>query len=272
MTPQPHLRVLGCRAGSPTADSPCSGYLLQVPGGNLLVDCGPGIAARLAADAGRANIDGLVITHVHADHSLDLVALAYALQFPHPRGYPVPLWLPADSFDRVATLDEVFGIPTLPDLAHPITTAFDARPLDLDGVTTVEVLDGVELIAFPAKHAVPSAALRIRCGDFTVTFSSDTGWTDGVIQAATDADLFICEATYATATQEELNIHGHLTGELAGRLAATAGAKSLMLTHLADPAEGDQIRAQALASAGLAADQVMMAAAGMIIPLTSQSR
>lgn len=271
MTEQPQLRVLGCRAGSPTADSPCSGYLLQTPGGNLLVDCGPGIAARLAADVGRADIDGLVITHVHADHSLDLVALAYALQFPHPRGKPVPLWLPADSFDRLATLDEVYGIPTLPDLAHPITTAFDARPLDLDGATTVDVLDGVQLTAFPARHAVPSAALRIQCGDVTVTFSSDTGWTDGVIQAATDADLFVCEATYASATEDELNTHGHLTGELAGRLTARAGAKLLVLTHLADPGEADQIRDQALGSAGLPADQVMMAAAGMTISLTPRS-
>lgn len=261
------LRILGCRAGSPTPDSPCSGYLLETPTGRLLVDCGPGIAARLAADVGRAAVDAVVITHVHADHSLDLVALAYALQFPHPRGRRVPLWLPADSLDRVAMLDEVYGIPTLPDLARPIATAFDPQPLVLDGSTVHEVLPGVQLTAHAARHAVPSAALSIRCDGATVAFSSDTGWADGVVAAATGADLFVCEATYATATPEELETHGHLTGELAGRLAREAGVRSLLLTHLADPEDAPVIVEQARASSALPSDRLALASPGKTFSL-----
>lgn len=261
------LRVLGCRAGSPSPDSPCSGYLLQTPHGRLLVDCGPGIAARLAGDVGRAAIDAVVITHVHADHSLDLTALAYALQFPHPRGQRVPLWLPAESLDHVAAMDAVFGIPTLPDLASPITTAFDPRPLPLDGNSVTSVLDDLRLTAFPAKHAVPSAALRVTCGRSIVTFSSDTGWTDAVVEAATDADLFVCEATYVDASDEELNTHGHLTGALAGLLATRARARSLLLTHLADPDDRDATLKQARHATDLAPDRVALAEPGLIVRL-----
>ncbi len=226
------LTVLGCRSGAPDAGSPCSGYVLTSGAGSILVDCGSGIAAALARSGLDEGLRGVVVTHVHADHSLDLVALAYGRRFPRPHAERLPLWLPDASLDRVDRLDDLFGIPTLPDLARPIAQSFDVRPLRLDGAHEIEVMPGLRMAAFPARHAVPSAALRFSCESGTIAFSSDTSWTEGVLQAADHADLFVCEATYLEATEQELEGHGHLTAELAGRLAAEASVRHLLLTHL----------------------------------------
>ncbi len=233
------MTVLGCRAGAPDAMSACSGYLLTSVTGTILVDCGSGVAAALAQTGMRDALDAVVVTHVHADHSLDLVALAYGQRFPEPRSERLPLWLPEASLDYVRQLDEVFGIASLPDLAHPVSQAFEVRPLTLDGASAVEVVPGVRMTAHAARHAVPSAALRFSTASGTITFSSDTGWTQPVIDAATNADLFVCEATYLEASQQELDGHGHLTPELAGKLATHAAARHLVLTHLSHWRDAD---------------------------------
>jgi ribonuclease BN (tRNA processing enzyme) len=51
---------------------------------------------------------------------------------------------------------------------------------------------------FPVTHAsgAPSYALRIECGRKVVSYSGDTEWTDALIEAAAEADLFICEAYF----------------------------------------------------------------------------
>lgn len=244
------LTVLGCRAGSPDDVSPCSGYVIESPSGWLLIDCGPGIATALAQRGLRGTLDGVVLTHVHADHSLDLVALAYGLRFPHPAPRPLPLWLPEESFSYLGDLDRMYGIATLPDLAHPISQAFDVRPLRRDGASRVAVLPDVAMTAYPAVHAAPSAALRFTHAGATLAFSSDTAWAAGALAAATDADVFVCEATYASASAHDLQQHGHLTGTLAGRLAATSGVRLLILTHLAAWREASTIHDQALAAVG----------------------
>ncbi len=226
------LTVLGCRAGAPDATSACSGYLLTSVAGTILVDCGPGVAVALAQAGMRDAVDAVVVTHIHADHSLDLVALAYGQGFPEPQSERLPLWLPEASLDYVRQLDEVFGIPSRSDLTHPVSQAFEVKPLRLDGVTSWEVVSGVRMTAYAARHAAPSAALRFSTPTGTISFSSDTGWTQPVIEAATNADIFVCEATYLEASQQELEGYGHLTAELAGKMATRAAARHLVLTHL----------------------------------------
>jgi ribonuclease BN (tRNA processing enzyme) len=83
------------------------------------------------------------------------------------------------------------------------------------------------------QKAVPSAALRFSSAHQTVAFSSDTGACDALIEAASNADLFLCEATYLAASAAELERHGHLTPELAAATASRAGVRELVLTHLA---------------------------------------
>jgi ribonuclease BN (tRNA processing enzyme) len=229
------LTVLSSAAGR------SSGYLLEAGGRRVLVDCGPGVVAALASHGGPETLDAVVVTHAHADHCLDLMGMAYALRCPDPLDRRIPLLLPADTAAVTRQLDELFGVPTSPELARPIAQAFLVRAMALDGSETVELLPGFGLQAFPARHPVQSAALRFTISGAVVTFSSDTCWTDSVIDAASGADLFVCEATYLKADPATLERQGHLTARQAGRLAHAAGARWLLLSHLSYP--GDAARA-----------------------------
>jgi ribonuclease BN (tRNA processing enzyme) len=173
----------------------------------------------------------VVITHQHADHAADLIGLAYARRFPEPLR-TIPVYAPAATLDVLARLDELFAVPTLPLMGHTIASSFDLHPLRMDGAS-IPLTDDLRLESFAARHAVPSAALRLRSVDGrTVAFSSDTWRADGVVAAARGSDLFFCEATYLHASAAELEGHGHLTPDLAGAIAAQADAGQLVLAHL----------------------------------------
>ena len=170
----------------------------------------------------------------------------------------MPLYLPAESLDYVTSFDELIGIPTVPTLRHPLSQAFDVRGLDLETPTPIEILTGLTLTAFAAKHAVPSAALRFEDADGgVIAFSSDTADCAGVRAAADLADVFVCEATYLTATEQELEGHGHLTGAGAGALAAAVGAGTLLVTHIADPELAPAILTDAVFAAGESVETVL---------------
>jgi ribonuclease BN (tRNA processing enzyme) len=223
-----------------------SGYLLEAAGRRILVDCGPGVVAALGSHGGPEGLDAVVVTHAHADHCLDLMGMGYALRCREPADRQLPLLLPEDTAVVARQLDDLFGVSTSPQMARPIAQAFAPRPLALAGPEPVELFPGLSLEAFPAKHAVQSAALRITASGMVVAFSSDTTWTESVVAAAGDASLFVCEASYLKADQATLEREGHLTARLAGRLAHASGARRLLLSHLAYPSDA----AQALTDAG----------------------
>ncbi|MEU3018085.1 MULTISPECIES: MBL fold metallo-hydrolase [unclassified Nocardiopsis] len=238
------LEILGSNATAPTKEGPASCYLLHTETGVVLVDAGPGSLLAYCSRYGLDRLRGIVVTHMHADHSLDLMAWAYRWTFPRvlPR---VPLFLPEGETERVAAFDAVFGIPTLPTMHQPIAQSFEITPMPRDGRTAHEV-DGVSFRSFPAHHSVPSAALRFESPDGrSVAFSSDTGYCAPVAEAARAADLFVCEATYLEADEQALHGHGHLTARMAGLLATEADARHLVLTHFADPADWEEGRRHA---------------------------
>ena len=241
---EPRLTVLSSTAGR------SSGYLLEAAGRRVLVDCGPGAVAALASHGGPEGLDAVVVTHAHADHCLDLMGMGYALRCPDPLDRRIPLLLPESMTVVARRFDDLFGVPTSATMARPIDQSFTLRPLALARPEPVELFPGLSLEAFPARHAVESAALRFTASGAVVTFSSDTTWTESVVAAASGAGLFVCEATYLEADEATLERNGHLTARMAGRLARESGARRLLLSHLSYPTDA----ARALADAGEAYD------------------
>ncbi|PZR53397.1 MBL fold metallo-hydrolase [Xylanimonas oleitrophica] len=230
------LEILGSNATAPTAHGPASGYLLHTEGGLVLVDAGPGVMAELVSRHDLADLRAIVVTHLHADHSLDLMALAYRWTFPVALDR-IPLYAPAADLARLRAFDEVFGITSLPGMAMPIHEAFDVRGLHLDGREEpgLEAL-GLSLRSYRAHHPVPAACLRFTTTGAdrrVVAFSGDTGRCPGLEEAAHEADLLVCEATYLEADDAALDGHGHLTGLMAGTAAKQAGVRHLVVSHVA---------------------------------------
>ena len=233
------LEVLGCNATAPGATGAASSYLLHGPEGTVLVDAGPGSLLAYARGHDLADLSAIVVTHLHADHSLDLMAWAYRWTFPEVLP-PIPLLVPGEELRRLRAFDDLFGIPSLPTMRAPIASAFDVVPMDLDAEAALD-LAGWRLTPRRVHHAVPSAGLRFEADGVTVAFSSDTGPCAALVETARDVDLFVCESTYLTADDDAIHGHGHLTPELAAQIAQEAGAAHLLLTHFAVPAEAEEM-------------------------------
>ena len=69
------VRVVGSSASVPRPGRACSCHLIRARGTNLLLDMGTGALANLRIVMDYPDLDGIVITHMHADHFLDLIPL-----------------------------------------------------------------------------------------------------------------------------------------------------------------------------------------------------
>src|SRR5918999_713796 len=84
------LTVLGKSPSWQDANGACSGYLVEEDGTSVVVDCGNGVFGKLRKYRDYTHVDAVVISHLHADHWLDLVPFSYALTYA-PRQQPVPV-------------------------------------------------------------------------------------------------------------------------------------------------------------------------------------
>ena len=232
------LEVLGANATAPSRHGAASSYLLTGDNGYVLVDAGPGSFMAYTTTHDLADLRAIVVTHLHADHSLDLMAWAYRWTFPLVRER-IALFIPKGERARLEAFDKLFGIPTLSTMNNPITGNFDIHEMPMDGQFLAEIA-GIKLSTFEARHAVTSTSLRFERDGRTIAFSSDTGDTQGLRDAAKNTNVFVCEATYLDPNPTAMAEHGHLTPALAGEIATDANVETLVLTHFTDPDDGPE--------------------------------
>ena len=84
------ITVLGKSPSWQDIDGACSGYLIEDGDTALLLDCGNGVFSKLRRFIDYVDVDAVVLSHLHADHFLDLVPFSYALTYA-PRQQPVPV-------------------------------------------------------------------------------------------------------------------------------------------------------------------------------------
>ncbi|MET9257036.1 MBL fold metallo-hydrolase [Streptomyces sp. NPDC003717] len=214
------LTVLGTASPHPGPDRPCSGHLLRGGGAQVWVDAGTGTFAELQRHADPAGLDAIWISHLHADHSADLLAAVYGLAYGGlTPPAPVPVYAPADCAARLAGF---FGRPD-PGFLAPV---LDFRPLH-DGHTVR--LGGLTLTSHAVRHDTEAYGLRAECGGRVLAYSGDSGPCPALTDLARDADVFLCEADIDAPGPDE---QVHLTPEDAGRTARAAGARRLLVTHV----------------------------------------
>lgn len=243
------VTVIGSAGTHASADRVCSGYLISHEGTNLLLDMGPGALHNLCKVIDPADLDAILISHMHPDHFLDLYGLQYALRF-HPAGPgPIPVYGPPDMPDTIAAILPAESVEKMADLLH-LRTASAGDTLTIGSLTTR---------LYAMNHPVACLGSRTTAGDVVIAFTGDTAPTDQMIPLARDADLFLCDATWSEA-QRPVPPDVHCTGLEAGRAAAAAGVGRLVITHVSpynDPQAVADEAAKAYSGAIIVATDLM---------------
>lgn len=254
------LTVLGGSAAGPNAGAGCSGYLLRDGDSTVVVDLGPGTVPELKKHVDLRAIDGIVISHSHLDHVLDLATLRFALKYgPGGHNSAVPVFLaPGTSL----TLDRLAGaFASDEEEGSFYDGVFALQTFDPDGTLTIGSLG----FSFsPTVHYVPAWAMRIASNRGTLGYTADTGPAAHLEDLFEGVDLLVAEATLVDAGPEPFATRGHLTAAEAGALAQAAGAKTLLLTHIWEELGFDRIREHA---AQTFTGRIELARPGLIIDL-----
>lgn len=226
---------LGTGTGVPSKDRASPGILLELPAIRMLIDAGPGALRQLARlDRAVTDVDMVLFTHLHPDHSADLVPLLFAGKYPPYLAARKPLQLvAAEGFDAFyETLKRLYGswIAWPPGLIHQRLLPAE-RPGRLE-------LPGVRLESRPVAHTAGSLGFRLTApGGKTLVFSGDTDYCKALVELADRADWLVCECSFPEGNKVE----GHLTPSWAGRIAREARVRQLILTHFYPECEGQDL-------------------------------
>lgn len=215
------VTVVGCSPAWPNPGGTQSGYLVESDETRMLLDCGPGVLPQLLLHERWPRIDAIVLSHLHLDHWGDLVPWSYGVRWGTGRGAPrVDLWVGSGDADRLSELigrvgsREVFADAfTLHEYEE--ATPFAIGPFELTGRVV-------------PHYDIRCSALRVAGADGTLAYSADCGPNDALVETASDADLFLCEATLG---EPEPTPRGHLTEDEALAAFDRSGAKRLVVVH-----------------------------------------
>jgi ribonuclease BN (tRNA processing enzyme) len=235
-----NITVLGKSPAWQDADGACSGYLVRGGAQTVLLDCGPGVFAKLRRHVDYAAVDAVVISHLHADHILDLVPFASGLRY-GPRAARPKLYAPPGALEAFAGMSRATFM-----TAEHVELAFEITIYDPAGTVAI---GGLAVRFQPVPHYIPANAVEFAEDGARFTFSADCGPNQALCDFAAGTDLLLIEATLPVSDGE-----GHLTPREAGEHGARAGAKRVVLTHFSDELDVEWARAEGAAGFGAPVD------------------
>jgi ribonuclease BN (tRNA processing enzyme) len=234
------ITVLGKSPAWQDADGACSGYLVEEDGAALLLDCGNGVFSKLRRFHDYIDVQVVVISHLHADHILDLVPYASALTYTprqqEHRSRPL-LFVPEGGRDALRRVCGGGGMSE-----EHVERAFDLREYTPDDVLEV----GAMRVRFHrVPHFLPTCAVDVASGNGggRFTYGADSAPNEDLVRFADGTDLLMIEATLPSPESE--GPRGHLTPAEAGEHGSKAHVRRLVLTHISDELDEHWARAEA---------------------------
>ena len=227
------LIVLGASGTWPNPGSATSGYLVQHDGFNLWVDAGTGTLANLQRHIDLADIHGIVISHEHPDHFVDLYPCFYARHYGEIGTPDLPVFVPTDFTQKLADV-----------------VSIDSQVVMRRAFAFTEVAPGESFKVGPfrvktepmAHRGIPALGFRMSADGAVFAYTGDTGPTRRVGELARDANLFLTEATWQD--RDDL-LPFHLSSRQAAIQAREAGVGRLVLTHIWPTLDKEVSRGQA---------------------------
>ena len=218
------LTILGSGTCVPSLRRSSCSFVIETDDKELLFDIGAGTIRRLLeADIAINKITHIFLSHLHPDHTGELISFLFSSKYPKLLRNNNPLTIIAGKgfkkfFDG---LRNVYGNwiefdPGLLSIVEMDTSCEDQLSINDLVIRTI-----------PVKHTEESIAYRIEKNGKSITYSGDTDTCDSLITLAEGTDIFICES----AMPDDLKVDNHLSPSSAGIIAKKAGVKKMILTH-----------------------------------------
>lgn len=234
-----HLTIVGCSGSFAGPDSPASSYLIQAEEAGrvhrLVVDLGNGSLGALQRHLDPADLDAVVLTHLHPDHCLDLTGL-YVYRTYHPTrtfAEPLPVYGPQGSWERLHAAYEGIEEGGM-DGQFRFTVVRDRDTF---------AVGPIRLTARRVEHPVEAYGYRIEADGEVLAFTGDTDACPALADLCRDADLVVADSAFVEGRDHQPGIH--LSARRAAEAALAGGARRLMLTHIPAWNDPEVCRAQA---------------------------
>jgi ribonuclease Z len=257
------LVVLGTASQAPTRRRNHNGYFLRWDGAGLLFDPGEGTQRQmLFAGVTAHQLSHICVTHFHGDHCLGLPGVLARVALDRVES-SVEVCYPAvneDVYQRLrhaSLFHDTLSLVERPASADGRLSATDAFALEARALSHSVPTFGYRLVEPDGRHMLvdrlaergisgPDVGELLRAGSLRgvrldevsesrpgqkFAFIMDTRLCDAAFELAEGCDLVVCESTFASADERLATDYGHLTARQAGRIAAEAGARALVLTH-----------------------------------------
>lgn len=222
------LTVVGCASAytrRPGLASSC--YLLEDSDHAVVLDMGQGSFSELARYRVAETVDGVLVSHLHADHLVDLIPFRHYLRYDANAEGRVALYGPGALRDRFDAFQAEQGF---------------LSPLAGDGLEpgTFE-LGGLSVEARHVTHIEDSYAYRLSStrDGVGLVYSGDCARADDLLPLLNEGDTLLCEAAFGAGPGGG---GGHITAQEGARVAAEAGVRRLILTHILDRHDGEEAR------------------------------
>jgi ribonuclease Z len=229
------LTFLGTSASVPSADRNHPGLLVEAAGHRIMIDCGEGTQRQLLrSGAGFRRLERLLLTHGHFDHVLGIPGLFSTLRLRQSKDVMTIHGSPGTLDVLVRMLGGLWGKGRAP------------IPLQLVPLAEGRILDAGEfaLDCFRVRHRDTES--------FAFSFESRARrhllpdrLSGALAEHIRDADLLVIEATFLERDAAMALDYGHLTAAKAAEVAAAAGVKRLVLTHISGRYPDEEILAEA---------------------------
>jgi ribonuclease BN (tRNA processing enzyme) len=231
------VTVLGCAGSYPGPGGACSSYLVRSSSTTIWLDAGSGSLANLQRHVDILDVDAVVLSHEHPDHTGDLAGFYVACKYYLHRDR-VPVYAPAGVAETVYYSGD-------PIAWHDVT----------DG-DQVEI-GGLQVSFSRTDHPPETLAVRVDGDGRSVGYSADSGprWSLG--ELGPGLDLALCEATYLSDSEGRAQ---HMSARQAGQSARDAGVGRLVLTHQQPGVAAEAARAEGAAAFGRDVDVAVIGA------------
>lgn len=192
----------------------------------FLVDCGASsLVAMRQQELEPRDVSKILITHLHGDHFGGLPFFLLDAQLVSKRDAPLTIAGPPGLQERLMLAMEILFAGS-----SKVEPRFELSFVELKPRTPTAI-EQLEVTAFPAAHfsGAPSYSLRVEVEGKVFVYSGDTQWTDTLIEASADADLFVCESY---VFDEQVPLHNSYAAILEHR--PELSCKRIILTHLSE--------------------------------------